>query len=107
MTKMTFLKSIDRDVTSVQNCNYDTSTDQTPHVCYLYTGRVNNFDNSRGRCSGHSILEIPWDIIKLLKKLKKRSLDFITLASAQTSSGENTDVLALSEKVRGPIRLSS
>ena len=38
---------------------------------------------------------------------KKRSLVFITPASAQTSSGENTEVLALSETIRGPIRLAS
>ena len=43
----------------------------------------------------------------LINCFKKRSLVFITPASAQTSSGENTDVLALSETVRGPIRLSS
>ena len=61
--------------------------------------RIDEFDNNRGRCSGHSrpILEIPWDISKLFQK--NRSLVFITPASAQTSSGENTDVLALSDMV--------
>ena len=49
----------------------------------------------------------PGILINCFKKLKKRSLVFITPASAQTSSGENTEVLALSETVRGPIRLAS
>ena len=49
----------------------------------------------------------PGILINCFKKLKKRSLVFITPASAKTSSGENTEVLALSETVRGPIRLSS
>ena len=49
----------------------------------------------------------PGILINCFKKLKKSSLVFITPASAQTSSGENTEVLALSETVRGPIRLAS
>ena len=52
-------------------------------------------------------LRYPGILINCFKKLKKRSLVFITPASAKTSSGENAEVLALSETVRGPIRLSS
>ena len=47
----------------------------------------------------------PGILINCFKKLKKRSLVFTTPASAQTSSGENTEVLALSETGRGPISL--